>query len=146
MFPDLPPRIYEALKALSCLASSSKPLRAKEVAAATSLPPAQTAKILQEMTWAGFVDSRRGTKGGFVLRKPASRIRVTDVCNFFSHSPPNGEPKDPMLRVLAQATKACKKELAKITIADLAKVSTPKPAGSKSAGKAVMRPERAEGE
>jgi Rrf2 family protein len=45
--PELPPRIYESLKTLCCLAGSEKPLQAHEIAAATGLPPAQTAKILQ---------------------------------------------------------------------------------------------------
>lgn len=80
---ELPPRIYEALKTLCCLAAAKKPLQAHEVASATNLPPSQTAKILQQMTWAGFVESRRGTKGGFWLVKPAGRIRVADIVAVF---------------------------------------------------------------
>jgi Rrf2 family protein len=83
---DLPPRIYESLKTLGCLANARGPLQAHEIASATGLPPAQTAKILQSMTWAGFVESRRGARGGFWLVVPASRIRVTDVIEFFSPS------------------------------------------------------------
>src|SRR5437660_549073 len=78
----LPPRIYESLKTLCCLANAAGPVQAHEVAAAASLPPAQTAKILQLMTWAGFVESRRGTKGGYWLVTPADHIRVTDVADF----------------------------------------------------------------
>ena len=70
--PELPPRIYESLKTLCCLAAANRPLQAHEVAVAASLPPAQTAKILQQMAWAGFVESRRGAKGGFWLQKPAT--------------------------------------------------------------------------
>jgi hypothetical protein len=81
----LPPRIYESLKTLCCLANAVGPLQAYEIASAADLPPAQTAKILQLMTWAGFIESRRGTKGGFWLVTPADHIRVTDVADFFTH-------------------------------------------------------------
>lgn len=51
---NLPPRIYESLKTLSCLANAGGPLQAHQIASRASLPPAQTAKILQLMTWAGL--------------------------------------------------------------------------------------------
>lgn len=128
----LPPRIYASLKALCCLANAGAPLQAHEIAAAAGLPPAQTAKILQLMTWAGFVESRRGTKGGFWLVTPADRIRVTDVADFFTHHTkdvPRRE-QDPLLKALARATARCQKEFSHITVADLAKASGCEPTGS----------------
>src|SRR6266581_3926206 len=118
---DLPPRIYESLKTLCCLANASEPLQAHEIASAAGLPPAQTAKILQLMTWAGFVDSRRGTKGGFWLIRPAELIRVTDVTDFFAHhTQSNSVPKrDGLLKALERAIARCHKEFARITVADL---------------------------
>ena len=118
---NLPPRIYESLKTLCCLANAASPLQAQEIASAAKLPPAQTAKILQMMTWAGFVESRRGTKGGFWLTKPANRIRVTDVADFFAHhSGARGSmEQDGMFKVLSQATVRCRKEFSRITVADL---------------------------
>ncbi len=128
----LPPRIYESLKTLCCLANATGPLQAHEIAGAAGLPPAQTAKILQLMTWAGFVESRRGTKGGSWLIVPAERIRVTDVADFFTHHTKDipRRKQDPLLKALAQATARCQKEFAQITVADLAKVSGCEPAGS----------------
>jgi Rrf2 family protein len=120
---ELPPRIYEALKTLCCLAAVKKPLQAHEVATATNLPPSQTAKILQQMTWAGFVESRRGTKGGFWLIKPAGRIRVTDIVAYFTHPAPSEEQKDPIVQALVRATAPCRKEFSRITVADLASLS-----------------------
>jgi DNA-binding IscR family transcriptional regulator len=77
------------------------------------------------MTWAGFVESRRGTKGGFWLATPADRIRVTDVTDFFAHhrkdQPP--EENDGLLKALEQAAARCQKQFARITVADLAKAS-----------------------
>lgn len=127
---NLPPRIYESLKTLCCLANASGPLQAHEIASAAELPPAQTAKILQMMTWAGFVESRRGTKGGFWLAKSAARIRVTDVADFFAH---HGEEKgsmekDGLFKALSQATARCRKEFSRITVADLARASGCEPA------------------
>jgi Rrf2 family protein len=121
---DLPPRIYESLKTLGCLANARGPLQAHEIASATGLPPAQTAKILQSMTWAGFVESRRGARGGFWLVIPASRIRVTDVIEFFSHHPQNtsGHNSDPVVQALALANARCQREYRHVTVADIAKL------------------------
>ncbi len=122
---ELPPRLYASLKTLCCLANASVPLQAQEIASAASLPPAQTAKILQLMTWAGFVDSRRGTKGGFWLIRPAHGIHVTDVDDFFAHRTRAHRlrGRDGLLKGLKQATARCRKAFARITVADLAKTS-----------------------
>lgn len=120
----IPQRIYESLKTLCCLAHAGGPLQAHEIASAANLPPAQTAKILQLMTWAGFVESRRGTNGGFWLLRPAELIRVTDVADFFNHDTEGHSPRKPdgLLKALAEATARCHKEFERITVADLAKV------------------------
>ncbi len=122
---DLPPRIYQSLKTLCCLANASEPLQAQEIASAAHLPPAQTAKILQMMSWAGFVESRRGTKGGFWLIRPANSIHVTDVADFFAHHNRGHRPQkqDGLLDGLKEADARCHKEFARITVADLAKVA-----------------------
>src|SRR5215467_1072746 len=118
----LPPHIYESLKTLCCLANASGPLQAHEIAFEADLPPAQTAKILQMMTWAGFVESRRGTKGGFWLVTPALHIRVADVFAFFrpKHPAKTAGSEDPVLQALEKLSTECEKELEHITIADLA--------------------------
>jgi len=132
LWPELPPRIYESLRTLCCLAAATRPLQAHEIAHMTHLPPAQTAKILQQMTWAGFARSRRGTKGGFWLRRPAGRIRVTDVADFLCH-PVELPRNDPVYQALAGVATRCKKEFSRITIADLSSLSSCKtpPAGDK---------------
>jgi Rrf2 family protein len=140
----LPPRIYESLKTLCCLADASEPLQAHEIAAAASLPPAQTAKILQLMTWAGFVESRRGTKGGFWLVRPADRIRVTDVADFFAHHALQRGPqkRDGLMKALEQVTARCRGEFAQITVADLAKVCECEPTGLSRARRTVSTRQR----
>lgn len=136
----LPPRLYESLKALCCLTNAVGPLQAHEIAAAAELPPAQTAKVLQLMTWAGFVESRRGTKGGFWLVMPPKRIRVTDVADFFVHHTQGHLPqkRDGLLKALKQVTARCHKEFAHITVADLAKVCGCERTGPRRVTKVVL--------
>jgi Rrf2 family protein len=139
----LPPRVYESLKALCCLASADGPLQAQQIAEAADLPPAQTAKILQLMTWAGFIESRRGTKGGFWLVMPADQIRVTDVADFFARHMKRhaGKGPDGLLKALEAATARCQKEFSRITIADLAKASRCEP-GTPAAKKVAKQRQR----
>jgi DNA-binding IscR family transcriptional regulator len=135
---ELPPRIYESLQILCCLAAAGKPLQAHEVAQLTHLPPAQTPKLLQQLKWAGFVASRRGSKGGFWLSKSASNIRVVEVLSFFA--PRNTRLRiDPILQPLARATAKCKKEVSRISIADLAKLYSRKPPQAQQPRKQVRK-------
>lgn len=120
---NIPPRIHESLKTLCCLAQASGPLQAHEIARATDLPPAQTAKILQLMTWAGFVKSRRGRSGGFWLVVPARKIRVTDVVEFFATHPEAGHKQDAIEQALAEATARCQREFKRVTLADITKLA-----------------------
>lgn len=136
---DLPPRIYESLKTLCCLANANTPLQAQEIAARANLPPAQTAKILQLMAWAGFVESRRGTKGGFWLVKPASRIRVTDVVDFFAHTTSETASHDPVVKALSRATARCQKEFRHVTVADIAKLARSEEGKTVSTRKSAKR-------
>lgn len=99
---ELPPRIHQSLEVLVCLARDSGPLQTQQISAKTKLLPAQTAKILQSLTWTGFVDSRRGIHGGFWLSRPAHRVHVAKVIAFFARRqgayPVTGP--GPLIRVL----------------------------------------------
>ena len=84
-WPELPNRVRESLMTLLCLAGAKEPMLARDIASHAGLPPAQTAKVLQLLTWAGFIKSRRGSKGGFWLAKemkPFSGVQETSVCDF----------------------------------------------------------------
>lgn len=78
----VPKRLHYALRALCCLAEAGQPVRAQELARRLRIPPAQSAKILYLLTWAGFVSSRRGSKGGFWLRRSPEHILIRDVVKF----------------------------------------------------------------
>lgn len=52
---------------------------ARDIAAATGVPPGYLPKILQELVHAGMVSSRRGPRGGFTLARDPSALRLSDV-------------------------------------------------------------------
>ncbi len=125
MPPVLEARVYYGLKCLVCLAESDAPRRAKELAKATGIPPSETAKILYQLTWAGFVSSKRGPDGGFWLRRPATRIHVRDVMAFF-HPPDEadaGGSQDSILRVWEKKGGTLHPEFEKLSLAELVRES-----------------------
>ena len=83
MWPEMPKRLESALKGLCCLAASGEALQAREIAIQAGVPPAEMAKVLQLLVWGGFVQSRRGSKGGFRLTLPPDQIRTGQVIQFF---------------------------------------------------------------
>ena len=119
---QLPKRIEYALKALVCLAQSRKePVRARGIACCVRIPEAQAAKTLYFLTWAGFVRSRRGSKGGFWLARPPERIRVQQVMKAF-HAPAikGARPKaDPLMHLWGQIVAGPDESWERLTIADL---------------------------
>jgi DNA-binding IscR family transcriptional regulator len=69
------------------------------------------------LTWAGFLESCRGTKGGYWLAIPAGQIHVRDVLASF-------EPKGPARkkeqnRVTRKVTEPARKAFERLTIADI---------------------------
>lgn len=117
----LPVRVHYALKSLCCLARAQGPVRAHELAECAGIPPAQAAKILYLLTWGGFVCSRRGSKGGFWLRRPPHRIRVRDVMEFF-HPPASRRGKDsddPILQAWQETAASSQQSFEQLTLAEL---------------------------
>lgn len=115
-------RSYESLKILCCLTRAESPMRAHQIAAMTGLPPAQTAKILQQIARAGFVHSRRGAMGGFWLSRPAEQIHVADVISSLNEHPafqPAEHEDDAVVSVLARAFERCRRAFGRLTIAHL---------------------------
>jgi DNA-binding IscR family transcriptional regulator len=96
-------------------------MRANDIAADIAVAPAETAKVLQLLAWAGFVDSRRGTQGGFWLRVPPQQIRVGDVLEFFEkHSRAAAAPEDEVMRSLRILSTSCRNKFNSITMEQLA--------------------------
>lgn len=91
------------------------------MAACAGVPRAEAAKVLQLLVWAGLVESRRGNKGGFWLRKAPEEIFVADVLKFFS---PPGEDtsRTPILTTLHELSQCCTTAFAQLSIAELAQL------------------------
>lgn len=70
-----------ALSALCELASSSgaQPIKIAEIAVRQKIPQKFLELILANLKQAGFVESKRGAEGGYLLARPASSISVGDV-------------------------------------------------------------------
>src|SRR5215468_9035598 len=141
-WPSFPKRLQSALKALYCLAENDGPMRSHEIAKQIDVPNAETAKILQLLVWGGFVTSRRGSKGGFLLSSSANRITMGQVIDFFLAKHP-AEPKEtsPVMHVLMKSIAPCRMAFAKLSLAEI--VRPVKSAGKKSLkGSSLNQPDR----
>jgi Rrf2 family protein len=69
-----------AIRALACLAGcENPPANIKDVAECSDVPPAYLAKIVKNLNDAGIVESKRGSKGGIWLARPAKLISLLDI-------------------------------------------------------------------
>jgi len=116
--PELPPRIYESLKTLCCLAGSEKPLQADAIAAATDLPPAQTTKILQQMAWPALLSPAgpRKADSGWLSQRPIFVWRRLSPCSL---TPARQSKKRSNAAGIGSRHLTMLKEFSRITIADL---------------------------
>ncbi len=75
-------KVEYALRAVVHLAyEAPEPRTTQQIAAATRVPPAYLAKVLQAMTHAGVLRSQRGIGGGMSLAKPPDRLTLLEVVN-----------------------------------------------------------------
>ena len=71
-----------ALRAVVHLASQAPaPRTTEQIAAATRVPPAYLAKVLQALAHAGVVRSQRGAGGGMTLVKEPALLTLLEVVN-----------------------------------------------------------------
>jgi Rrf2 family protein len=73
-----------ALRALFELAwrNSGKPVKTYQIADAQRMSPRFTEIILNELKHGGFVESRRGNEGGYMLAQDASDMTVREVIEY----------------------------------------------------------------
>jgi Rrf2 family transcriptional regulator, cysteine metabolism repressor len=55
------------------------PASVADIAARQAIPPRFLELIIQQMKQAGYVESRRGTNGGYLLAMPANQIAVAQI-------------------------------------------------------------------
>lgn len=77
----LPKKSEYALRAIFELAyrNANGPVKIHDIAQAQDVPPRFLEGILNELRHAGFVDSRRGSEGGYFLAEQTTSIRVLDI-------------------------------------------------------------------
>ena len=73
-----------ALKAIFELAwrNSGEPVKTRDVADAQRISPRFTEIILNELKHGGFVESRRGNEGGYLLARNAREMTVREVVEY----------------------------------------------------------------
>lgn len=124
-WPFLPKRLESALKALGFLSQAKGPVLSPVIAEHIDVSKDETAKVLQLLAWGGFVISRRGSKGGFHLARPASKIVVGDVIDFFlTHHSTETAGNSPVMRNFRRFMDPCEQAFGSLTLADAANPNT----------------------
>ena len=74
-----------ALQAIFDLSSQppGQPVKIADIARRQNIPQKFLELILANLKQGGFVESRRGAEGGYMLARPASQITVGEVYRFF---------------------------------------------------------------
>ena len=69
-----------AIRALACLAGyRNPPASVKYLATCADVPQAYLAKIVKKLNDAGIIESRRGSRGGIWLARPAKLISLWEI-------------------------------------------------------------------
>jgi Rrf2 family protein len=72
------------------LAGPGTALKATELSRATNVPVHYLSKVLRRLVAAGLLISQKGHGGGFVLARPAHRIRFAHVLEAMGEAPVSG--------------------------------------------------------
>jgi len=77
------------------------PIKIDAIAKAQAIPPRFLAAILNQLKQGGFVQSRRGSEGGYFLARPAHNLSVGEVIRFVEG------PVAPVVCVTSEGTESC---------------------------------------
>ena len=116
-----------ALRAILELAlhEGFKVVKSQEIASAQDIPVRFLEIILAELRQGGFVESKRGNAGGYVLARSPETITVAHVTDFIEgHKAQVRETadwgNDPFAGLWQELDRACSEVLASMSFADLA--------------------------
>ena len=105
-------------------ASSMSPIKIADIARRQKIPQKFLELILAGLKQSGFVDSRRGAEGGYLLAKPLDAITVGEVLraveNVKNH-PRDAKFPDPVGEVWQRVDQALSSVLDQTTFGDLAR-------------------------
>ncbi len=68
-----------AIHGIILIARTRVPLNVIQISELTGTSRHHVAKVMQRLSKEGFISSRRGPSGGFLLKKPADRINFLDI-------------------------------------------------------------------
>ena len=122
-----------ALQAILDLASrrAGEPIRIADIAQRQKIPQKFLELILASLKQGGFVESRRGAEGGYLLARPAAELTVGEVLRFIE-SPPDRKSKrrkygdSPFAAMWDQVDQAVSEIIDKTSFADLQRTWTDK--------------------
>jgi Rrf2 family protein len=78
-----------AVLALACIGSwKGQRVRSGQIHKCTGIPKPYLEKILFGLARCGFINSKRGYRGGFVLARPAEEITLLEVAECVEHHTP----------------------------------------------------------
>jgi len=116
-----------ALQAILDLASrrAGEPIRIADIAQRQKIPQKFLELILASLKQGGFVESRRGAEGGYLLARPAESITVGEVLRYVE-GPQQGKSRDrrkgaatPFSEMWEEVDLAISNVIDKTTFADL---------------------------
>jgi Rrf2 family cysteine metabolism transcriptional repressor len=115
-----------ALRALFdlCDQPAGQPVKIAEIAARQKIPQKFLELILASLKQGGFVESRRGAEGGYLLARTPSQISVGEVYRFFEgvqngKSRSKRKPDSPLAELWRQVDDAVSGVIDHTTFADL---------------------------
>jgi Rrf2 family cysteine metabolism transcriptional repressor len=115
-----------ALQAIFDLASRrpGEPIRIADIAQRQKIPQKFLELILASLKQAGFVESRRGAEGGYLLARPADSLTVGEVLRFVEGAQTRSRQKrkdgaTPFSEMWEQVDSAVSTVIDKTTFADL---------------------------
>jgi len=114
-----------ALAAIFDLASqrTDEPVKIADIARRQKIPQKFLELILAGLKQSGFVESRRGAEGGYLLARPASAITVGEVLRSVEGAPSKGRSRrkteTPFSEIWQQVDHAVSEILDKTSFADL---------------------------
>ena len=139
-----------ALLSLALHAESDGPTSVRDIAERTGLPQPYLEQILLALKGAGLVRSKRGVGGGYVLARPPSAIRLSEIISAvdgpivagdFGEPHQNGacdhEGQCVLLAVWAQVGEHMRALLAGMSLADIAAIAKGEAAWPASAGQII---------
>jgi Rrf2 family transcriptional regulator, cysteine metabolism repressor len=118
-----------ALQAIFDLCSQppGHPVRIADIALRQQIPQKFLELILASLKQGGFVESRRGAEGGYLLARKPGQITVGEVYRFFEGGPngksrAKGKPDSPFSDLWSQVDDAVSGVVDRTTFADLCRV------------------------